>query len=177
MHPGCFFAQDMVLWPQDNSGKGVRMHTELRDVTAGCAIRIDKDGHWYYEDKEIINPQILSAFCDALEKDDDGRYRLVIEPEVCYVEVEDTPFVVASIRGDIHDGLSVLLNTAAVHKLDPATLSIGENNVLYCTLQDGMKVRFTRAAYYTLALMMEEDDQGNITLKVNGTSYPIYAHT
>ncbi len=149
------------------------MHTELRDVTPGCAIRIDKDGHWYYEDREIINPQILSAFCDALEKDEDGRYRIVIEPEVCYVEVEDTPFVVASIRGDTRNGLSVLLNTAAVHKLDPATLSIGENNVMYCTLQDGMRVRFTRAAYYTLALMMEEDDDGNIVLKTGDAVHTV----
>jgi len=150
------------------------MHTELRDVTSGCAIRIDKDGRWYYEGREIINHQVLSAFCDALEEDVDGRYRLVIEPEICYVEVEDTPFVVASIRGDTDNGLSVLLNTSAVHKLDPATLSIGENNILYCTIPDGMKVRFSRQAYYTLALMMEEDDQGNVCLKVGDTIYPVY---
>jgi hypothetical protein len=150
------------------------MPTELRDVTSGCAIRIDKDGRWYYEGREIINPHILSAFCDALEEDSDGRYRLVIEPEVCYVEVEDTPFVVASIRGDTDNGLSVLLNTAAVHELDPATLSIGENNVLYCTLSDGMRVRFSRSAYYTLALMMEEDEEGNIVLKTDNTVYMVH---
>lgn len=150
------------------------MHAELRDVTPGCNIRIDKDGRWYYEGREIINLQILSAFCDALEEDSDGRYRLVIEPEICYVEVEDTPFVVAAIRGDTDNGLFVLLNTAAVHKLDPLTLSIGENNVLYCTLSDGMRVRFSRAAYYTLALMMEEDEEGNVCLRVGDTTYPIY---
>jgi len=150
------------------------MNTELRDVTSGCAIRIDKDGLWYYEGREIINPHVLSAFCDALEKDADGRYRIVIEPEICYVEIEDTPFVVASIRGDTDNGLSVLLNTTAVHELDPATLHIGEHNVLYCTLSDGMKVRFSRAAYYTLALMMEEDEKGNVCLKVGDMTYPVY---
>ena len=150
------------------------MHTEFRDVTSGCAIRIDKDGRWYYEGREIINPQVLSAFCDALEKDVDGRYRLVIDPEICYVEVEDTPFVVASIRGDADNGLSVLLNTSAVHELDPATLSIGENNVLYCTLPDGMKVRFSRQAYYTLALMMEEDAEDNIVLKTGNAVHMVY---
>ena len=150
------------------------MHTKLRDVTSGCAIRIDKDGRWYYEGREIINHQILTAFCDALEEDGDGRFRLVIEPEVCYVEVEDTPFVVSSIRGDTDNGLFVLLNPAAVHKLDPLTLSIGEDNVLYCTLPDGMRVRFSRAAYYTLALMMEEDTEGNIVLKTGNAVYMVH---
>lgn len=156
------------------TGEENHMHTELRDVTASCNIRIDKDARWYYEDKEIINPHILTAFCDALEKDDEGRYRLVIKSEVCYVQVEDTPFIVASIRGDNDSGLFVLLNTSAMHPLDPSTLCIGKDNVLYCTLQDGMRVRFSRAAYYTLALMMEEDDDGTIVLKIKDTVYPIY---
>ncbi len=150
------------------------MHTELRDVTPGCNIRIDKEGRWFYENQEIINENILSAFCNALEKDGDGRYRIVIEPEVCYVEVEDTPFVVASIRGDTKNGLSVLLNTSAVHELDPSTLSIGESNVLYCTLPDGMRVRFSRAAYYALALMMEEDEAGSIVLKTGNAVHMIH---
>jgi hypothetical protein len=163
----------MVILFQAHIGKGAQMQTGLRDVTEYCSIRIDKDGRWYYEGNEIINEHVLAAFCNALEKDNDGRYRIVIEQEVCYVEVEDTPFVVASIRGDTRKGLSVLLNTAAVHELDPATLSIGENNVLYCTLQDGMRVRFSRAAYYLLAQMMEKDNKGNIVLKTGNTVHVV----
>jgi hypothetical protein len=53
-------------------------------------------------------------------------------------------------------------------------LSIGESNVLYCTLPDGMKVRFSRAAYYTLALMMEEDEEGNVCLRDRDTTSTIY---
>lgn len=153
------------------------MNTQLRDVTENCPIRIDKEGRWYYEDKEIINENVLAAFCNALEKDHEGKYRIVIESELCYVHVEDTPFVVSSIRGDEETGLYVLLNTSALHRLDPSTLSIGENNVLYCRLQDGMKVRFTRAAYYMLALMMEEDEKGNITLTAGGKVFSICSDT
>lgn len=150
------------------------MQTGLRDVTEYCSIRIDKDGRWYYEGNEIINEHVLAAFCNALEKDNDGRYRIVIEQELCYIEVEDTPFVVASIRGDTKNGLYVLLNTSRLFPLDPDSLSIGESNVLYCTLPDGMKVRFSRAAYYTLALMMEEDEEGNVCLRDRDTTYTIY---
>ena len=147
--------------------------SELRDVTDSCRIRIDKEGKWYYEDQEIVNPLVLLTFCNALQKDEDGRYRIVFQSEVCYVEVEDTPFVVASIRGDQETELLVLLNTGEVHKLDPETLSIGEHNVMYCLLPDGMKVRFSRAAYYLLALMMEENEHCDIVLTIGDKSYKI----
>ncbi|HHO75697.1 MAG TPA: DUF1285 domain-containing protein [Deltaproteobacteria bacterium] len=149
------------------------MNTQTRDVSEHCLIRIDKEGRWYYEDSQIINENVFLAFCNALEKDHEGKYRIVIESELCYVDVEDTPFVVSSIRGDKKTGLYVLLNTSAVHELDPSTLSIGKDNVLYCVVNDGMKVRFTRTAYYLLALMMEEDEQGNITLTVGEKTYPV----
>ena len=149
--------------------------SELRDVTDSCRIRIDKEGKWYYEDQEIVNPLVLLTFCNALQKDEDGRYRIVFQSEVCYVEVEDTPFVVASIRGDQETELLVLLNTGEVHKLDPATLSIGEQNVMYCLLPDGMKVRFSRAAYHLQARMTAEDEEGGTCLKMGDRSYPVPA--
>ena len=148
------------------------MKQGLRDVTASCSIRIDREGRWYYEGSEIINPMVLRAFCQALHRDDRGKYCIVIEPEVCYVEVEDTPFVVSSVRGDPLIGLYVRLNTLETYPLDPAKLSIGKDNVLYITLPDGMKVRFTRPAYYSLALMMEEED-GYIVLKIRDSAHPI----
>jgi len=148
------------------------MKQGLRDVTESCSIRIDREGRWYYEGNEIINPMVLRAFCQALMRDDQGRYCIVIEPEVCYVEVEDTPFVVSGVRGDPQVGLYVRLNTLDTHPLDPSKLSIGKDNVLYVTLPDGMKVRFTRPAYYSLALMMEEEG-GYIVLKIKDTVHPI----
>lgn len=148
------------------------MEQGLRDVTDSCRIRIDREGRWYYEGSEIINPMVLRAFCQSLRKDEQGRYCIVIEPEVCYVDVEDTPFVVCGVRGDPQVGLYVRLNTMETYPLDPTRLSIGEDNVLYITLPDGMRVRFTRPAYYSLALMMEEEN-GSIVLKIGGTSYPI----
>lgn len=147
--------------------------SELRDVTDSCRIRIDKEGTWYYENQEIVNPLVLLTFCNALQKDEEGRYRIVFQSEVCYVDVEDTPFVVASIRGDQETELLVLLNTGETHKLDPATLSVGEQNVMYCLLPDGMKVRFSRAAYYLLALMMEEDEEENIVLRMGESTYRV----
>ncbi len=145
----------------------------LRDVTGSCTIRIDKDGRWYYQGSEMINKLVLEAFCNALEADENGRYRIVINQEVCYIDVEDTPFVVASLRGDPETGLSILLNTGELQPLDPDSLCIGKDNILYCFLKNGMKVRFSRAAYYLFAFMLEEDEQGNIILKLKDKIYPV----
>jgi uncharacterized protein len=145
----------------------------MRDVTESCRISIDKDGKWFYQGREIVNPLVLENFCNALEKDEQGRYRIVLEQEVCYLEVEDTPFVVTSLRGEPETGLSVLLNTGMLYELNPETLCIGDNNVMYCTLPHGMKVRFSRAAYYILALMMEEDERGDIVFRMEDKVYLI----
>lgn len=149
------------------------MKSKLRDVTSSCRIRIDKEGKWYFEGNEIINPLVLRAFCEALETDEEGRHRIVIRDELCYIEVEDTPFVISSVRGDQAVGLYLRLNTLETFPLDPTRLCIGQDNVLYAVLENGMKVRFTRNAYYSLAFMMEEDQRGNIILKIKDIPYTI----
>ncbi len=149
------------------------MDRQQRDVTEGCWIRIDKEGKWFYEGCAIINPLVLRAFCEALETDEHGRHRIIIGDELCYIEVEDTPFVISAIRGDPAIDLYVRLNTLETFPLDPTRLCIGQDNILYATLPNGMKVRFTRPAYYSLALLMEQDETGTIVLKIRDTIYPI----
>jgi hypothetical protein len=144
----------------------------LRDVSAGTRIRIDKDGRWFYEDSEIIHPTVLKIFSDALEIDEHGEYRIIVENELCRIVVEDAPFIVRTIRGDCEYGLELVLNNYRTAPLDPETLFFGCDNVMYAKLTDGIIVKFSRAAYYQLALMMEETDTGCICLRVKGKSYP-----
>ncbi len=146
---------------------------ELRDISKNCRIYIDKEGRWFYEGKEIIHPKVLDAFYSSLEMDDKGRYRIVMEPEVCYVEVEDTPFVVVSISGDREHGYKMRLNNSQVYTLDPSLLWIEGDNMLYTKIDNGMKVRFSRSAYYGFCLEMEEDNSGDIVLCVEGKTYTI----
>lgn len=148
----------------------------VRDVTPWCRIRINREGRWFYEDQEIINPGILQAFHEALQQCDDGRYRIVLGREMCYVEVEDTPFIVTTLRGDNFQGFTLILNNGKAYALDPATLIIGRDNVLYARLPDGMPVRLSRPAYYHLALAMEENPDGEIFLRIGQHIYPICTH-
>lgn len=144
---------------------------KLRDVSAGTRIRIDREGRWFYEDSEIIHPTVLKVFCDALEIDEQGGYRIIVENELCHIDVEDAPFLVRTIRGDCKQGIELLLNNHRTAPLDPGTLFFGCDNILYARIADGIIVKFSRAAYYQLALMMEESDTGRICLNVKGKSF------
>ncbi|MEN6473598.1 MAG: hypothetical protein ABFD81_06260 [Syntrophaceae bacterium] len=148
-----------------------------RDITPWCRIRIDGEGRWFYENQEIINPGVLHAFFDALEMCADGRYRIVLDQEICYVEVEDTPFVAIGLRGDNETGFNLVLNSGKICELEPATLSIGRDNIMYARLSNGMPVRLLRPAYYHLALRMEECETGEIVLRVGQATYPILTQT
>jgi uncharacterized protein len=145
--------------------------SNLRDVSANTRIRIDKDGQWFYEESEIIHPAILKVFCDSLEMDQHGKYRIVVENELCYIGVEDAPFIVRNIRGDCERGLELVLNSLHAEPLDPDTIFFGRDNIMYARLGNGIPVKFSRAAYYQLALMMEEKEAGGICLTVKGKSY------
>ena len=144
---------------------------QLRDVSSSTRICIDKDGRWFYEGSEIIHPTILKIFCDSLEMDGNGRYRIIVENELCYIEVEDAPFIVRTLRGDCDCGITLVLNSLASEELDPESLFFGRDNILYARLRSGIPVKFSRAAYYQLAMMLEESDNGDFILKVKGKEY------
>lgn len=146
----------------------------LRDVTAWCRIRIDREGTWFYEGQPIINPGVLQAFHQALQLCDDGRYRIVLDRELCYVEVEDTPFVAISLRGDNAAGFTLVLNSGAICALAPETLRIGADNVMYAQLSNGMPIRLSRAVYHALGMTMEEGPDGGFTLAVGDQIYLIH---
>lgn len=152
---------------------GAMNEETVRDVTAWCHIRIDREGTWFYEGQPIINPGVLQAFQNALQLCDDGRYRIVFDREMCYIEVEDTPFVAISLRGDNAAGFTLVLNNGATYALAPETLRIGADNAMYARLPNGMPVRLSRPAYYHLALSMEESETGAIVLRVGQATYPI----
>ncbi|MEA2102528.1 MAG: DUF1285 domain-containing protein [Thermodesulfobacteriota bacterium] len=150
------------------------MDSGLIDVTEGGSIRIDINGHWSYNGQKIINHLVIRAFYNALDRDGQGRYRIIMDQEICYIEVEDTPFIVSAIRGDNKTGVSLILNNGMEEiDLDPSKLWVENSNILYAGLDKGQKARFSRPAYYNLALMMEEDSQGRVILDIAGKAFPI----
>ncbi len=140
-----------------------------------CQIRIDKEGVWYYKGAEMFRKEIVNFFYQNLRQDETGNYLIELENDRCYLEVEDTAFVVRSVRQALSekDGKAVfylLLSDDTVDMLDPAKLRIGKENVLYCTVKkDRFQARFLRPAYYQLAGDIEYDeDQDKYFMPLNG---------
>jgi hypothetical protein len=145
-----------------------------------CNIRIDKEGVWYYKGAEMFRKEIVNFFYQNLKQDASGLYLIELENDRCYLDVEDTAFVVRSVRQALSekDGKTVfylLLSDDTIDALEPATLRIGAGNVLYCCVKnDRFTARFLRAAYYQLADHIEfDEDQDEYFIELNGKRYYI----
>ena len=145
-----------------------------------CDIRIDKDGVWYYKGNEIFRDEIVKYFYQNLRKDETGRYLIELEGDCCYLEVEDTPFIVRAVyRGTAEavneECIYLLLSDQSIEKLNPDSLWVAKDNVLYCSVKKNAFVaRFSRASYYQIAEFIECGDCGDeYFISLNGRRFCI----
>ena len=148
---------------------------ELTGDIPFCQIRIDKEGVWYYKGAEMFRKEIVNFFYQNLRRDESGNYLIELENDRCYLEVEDTAFVVRSVRqalSEIDGGrvFFLLLSDDTIDLLDPATLRVGKDNVMYCSVKENrFEARFLRPAYYQLAGEIEYDEnQDRYFMPFNG---------
>lgn len=143
-----------------------------------CMISIDREGRWYHKGAEMIHREIIRLFYDHMSMDPMGRYIIEWAGERCTVEAEDTAFVVRGVTpkgidGEGLHGFQLLLSDDTVEALQPETLSVGKDHVLYCRVKGRFPARFTRPAYYQLAAHVEEEG-GRYYLPLGGTKYWIH---
>lgn len=137
-------------------------------------ISFRRDGHWYNDEERIENPRIALLFSQSIRRNPDGSYELRVADERASISVEDTPYVVKSIADDGHGGFVTITNDDVREALDPSTLEVGANNVLYCQVKHGeFRARFLRSAYYLLANYFVTDDGENFALLTGGQHHPI----
>lgn len=135
-------------------------------------IRFGRDGRWYADDELISNRRIADLFSRNVVRQPDGSYRIVIGWDTAPIEIEDTPYVVT--RVDPRDGgFLVELNDGTCEALDPDSLSISEENVLYCSVKGGAeRARLLRPAYYQVASHIHEVG-GGFVLRAGGADHRI----
>jgi len=125
----------------------------------------------------MIHRPFIRLFYQNLTQDREGRYLIEWNGERCYLEVDDTPFVVKTIshRQDVcgEERLILGLTDDSEEPLAPETLYVGRANVLYCRIRNGaFRARFSRPAYYELARHVVEENDG-YALVLNGKRYGI----
>ena len=136
-------------------------------VSSG-AISFRHDGRWYSDGEPINNPRIALLFSRCLRQTEDGRWQIAMADERAWVTIEDTPWVVTAVERDADGGFRLRLNDGSEEPLDPGSLAVGAENVLYTRVKGGHRVRFLRPAYYALAPAIEERD-GRFVLVSGGT--------
>jgi len=152
--------------------------TETNDLPP-CMIFIDKEGRWYHKGAEMIHRDFIRLFYKNMELDSNGGYIIDWKGQRCYVEVEDTAFVVRRVvcqdkgKEDGNERLILSLSDDTQEELMTDTLYVGRNNVLYCRVKNRkFPARFNRAAYYQLAEYIEEENESYF-LSLNGKKYGI----
>lgn len=144
-----------------------------------CHIYIDKEGRWFHKGAEMIHREFIRLFYQHMEMDSQGRFIINLGGDRCYVEVEDTPFVVRRTlfkHGDQNNSRFILyLSDDTQEDLSPDTLFVGDHHVLYCKVKHRtFPARFDRPAYYQLAEYILEENNGYF-LPLDGEKYPIHA--
>jgi len=136
-------------------------------------ISFRRDGSWYTDDERIDNSRIALLFSRSIKRNPDGSYYLQVAEERASITVEDTPFVVKAVDED--DGGFVIVTNDDEHEpLDPSSLEVGNDNVLYCRVKGGaFRARFLRTAYYHLSSNFFADEGEAFSLVVHGQRYPI----
>jgi hypothetical protein len=130
-------------------------------------IRFGRDGRWYCDDEPIPNAAICRLYARAMTVGDDGVARLELGEDRAQVEIEDTPWVVTTVDDAPDGGVRLHLNDETEEPLDPATLRVGPDNVLYARAKGGrVEVRFLRKAYYELMRRAEPDADGRPVLRI-----------
>ncbi|MCA9772094.1 MAG: DUF1285 domain-containing protein [Myxococcales bacterium] len=139
-------------------------------------IFLDKEGNWYHEGVRITHARTLALFSRSIERDPkSGRYFLEVGNTAGWIDVEDTPYFVHEVTaaGEPPERYVIRLSDMSEEALDPASLRVGVNNVLYCTVKDGaMPARFLRKAYYQLAAFVEQKGE-RFVLPAEGRDYEI----
>ena len=126
-------------------------------------------------DERIHNQRINTLFSQHLRRTADGTYEIAIGWDKVTVEIEDTPYVVTRVMGDSGQGFILRLNDESEELLNPTSLSIGQEDVLYCRVKEGAHpARFLRPAYYQLTAYVQEDQAtGTFSLQVGNAAFPI----
>jgi hypothetical protein len=119
-------------------------------------IRLDAEGRFWHEGGEVTHHGLRAAFFRWLDRNPDGRWVLRLdEKRFVYLDVDDAPFVVTSLRVE---GPRIVLHLVddTEEELDYASLRIAPSGVAYAQVKGRFPARFSRAAFTALGERMVE---------------------
>ena len=154
------------------------------------AIRIGRDGTWYYRGSPIQRKPLVCLFASILKRGEDGSYWLETPVERGQIEVEDAPFMAVELFWRDCDcgcaepqqcltfrtNLDEMVTAGAAHPIRVAICPRTREPRPYVLVRPGLEARISRAVFYELvALAQPEMVDGRELLGVwsEGVFFPI----
>jgi hypothetical protein len=131
-------------------------------------IRLDADGRFWHEGAEVTHHGLRAAFWRWLDRNPDGRWVLRLdERRFVYLDVDDAPFVVRSLRWQ-GDRAWVRLSDDSDEELDYGSVRL-RGSQPYCRVKGGrFDARVATAAWGALAEQIDGE-----RLRAAGREWPI----
>jgi len=122
----------------------------------------------------VEHSKMARAFASWIARHpDDGRFILSNGYDWTYIEVEDTPYFVISVR-ERQGRPSILLSDGSEEPLAAETLWIGPREALYVSVKGGVfEARFTQSAQLALAPWLVEGPGSMPVLLVQGRRFEV----
>jgi hypothetical protein len=121
-------------------------------------IRLDSEGRFWHEGAEVTHARMRQAFFRWLDRLPDGRWVLRLdERRFVYLDVEDAPFVIESVRWQSDRPWAALCD-GTEEPLACTTVRVSPAGVPYATAKGRFEARFSRAAWSALFERVVERD-------------------
>ena len=148
------------------------------------AMRIGRDGTWYYQKTPIGRPALVKLFASVLKREA-GRYYLVTPVEKCGIVVDDAPFMAVEVqRKDSPAGPVLKFRTSVgedivcgpEHELRFERQEKSGGYKPYLHVRRGLWAKATRPVYYDLIELGEQQEIDGIMwfgVRSQGAFFPI----
>lgn len=135
-------------------------------------IELDEQLRWWHDGEPVEHPKIIETFNRGLKVTDDGKFKLEVGNDWCFVKVHGPAFGVLAV--DVSDdGLSVRLSDRTAELLDVSSLSQSDDGVLTVKVKGGLATaRFSRDAQFQLGELVEATERGPV-LRAGGREWAL----
>jgi hypothetical protein len=120
-------------------------------------IRLDAEGRFWHEGEEVTHKGLRAALFRWLDRTPDGRWILRLdEKRFVYLDIDDTPFLVRSLRWEGAKAF-LLLSDGTEEPLVPESLRI-RGRIAYTTVKSRFPARLSSSALATLGERVSDRD-------------------
>lgn len=147
------------------------MASGIRHTRVRSGIRLDSNGQFWHDGQKVTHPGILRAWHRGLERAPDGRYLIRFGHDWAFVRVDDAPFFVLRAFPE-EKGVRLRLSNGVEEFLQPQTLGLSKDGVLYCKVMGDHVAKFSRQAQADIGALLRQDGE-RFLLLLDDSTWPI----